>query len=167
MKFEQALRAMRRGEVCKAPHTKKKFRIRENGAKPGTDIFQELSTTRRSCTGGDEEVAWLGSGLCGLDVVRDGWKIIRKKKKAPEPTPLPRNIFKDPRVGDEFGNADCTWRVIGVSDYEVAYKCVKIRGNPGEHLHLDTRDCFVTHQDGFATLTRVPTKEEVGSPDAT
>ena len=144
MKFWQALRAMERGGEVRRKGWAPQFTIHLDRV---GNVFRQRDG--KTC----EWAPYLG--------FVDDWVIVRKKKKA-----SPRNIFKDPRVGDEFGDADRTWRVIGVSDYEVAYKCVKIRGNPGEHLHLVTRDCFVTHQDGFATLTRVPTKEEVGSPDA-
>lgn len=76
MKFEQALKAMRRGEICKAPYTCAKFKIAINDATGELNLF-ELGVH-------NGQPMWLGTGVCGLDTVRDGWKIVRKKPKAPK-----------------------------------------------------------------------------------
>lgn len=150
MKFWQALRAMERGKVVRRKSWPAETAIRQVGNR-----FE----ARQSRSEG-----WFSTVLDDARECDNDWVIVRKKKKAVAPTP-PRNIFTDPRVGDEFGDAYSTWRVIGVSYYEVAYKCVKICGHPGEHLYLVRRDYFAEYGSARATIARAP-EEEVGSPDA-
>lgn len=153
MKFWQALRAMERGKEVRLKGWAPQFTIHLDRV---GNVFR-----------------YRDGNTCKWRILArvDDWVIVRKKKKAPKPTPppppppLPRNIFTDPRVGDEFGDAHSTWRVIGVSYYQVAYKCVKICGHPGEHLYLVRRDYFVEYGSACATIARAP-EEEVGSPDA-
>lgn len=90
MKFEQALRAMRRGEVVRRRTTESvpegwwSLRLKD-----GVIEEQKLS-------GGvvwAKKVSW----ETFESQYADDWVIVRKKKKAPKAL---RNVFTDPRVGD-------------------------------------------------------------------
>lgn len=112
MKFEQALKAMRRGETVrrKVPYGAL-FRVGESG-----------SVLRRSQSKADWEEC---SAEFSMDSIlkQTDWVIVRKKKKL-------RDVFKDPKVGDVIGDSYGQWAVIDVDSENVRYwafntRCVR------------------------------------------
>lgn len=94
MKFEQAMRAMRRGE-----------KVLRKGWTRGRGLY-------------------MSSASCAMmipesDLFADDWVILRKKKKEP----ALRDVFKDPRVGDVIGNSSGTsfWMALKVTPDKVKW----------------------------------------------
>lgn len=138
MKFEQALRAMRRGEV-----------VRRRGR---IDAL-EMCEGKVYCNGQLDVTPW-----CMDAILADDWVIIRKKK----PVPL-RNVFTDPRVGDvvqhrgassslEFaGNEGDAWTILGVLP-----EFVVVRSSDGVWTDAIDRGRLGWGPDGFTVISRQP-----------
>lgn len=94
MKFEQALKAIRRGE-----------KVRRKSWPRGQYIIGEGEYVKKG------EVEW----DLAMALLADDWVIVRKKK------PELRDVFKNPKVGDVIGTKGTPhqWVVIGVDARKV------------------------------------------------